>query len=200
MTTFPISGPPVTPATEQIGLLDKSTYMESPFTGAQVTTTQGYRQWQVTISFPPVTAAEANLFMGWLDSLEGQRGYFTYRPIGSGLAITGKTLNAAANQGTNIINVGGWSAGAATGLSVGNFFSLGTSMFRITSVAANANGSGVAAVSFVPAVRTTVASGTSVNFATPSVQLRVSSGDQAPAVSRDPDSISLPTLGCFEVH
>lgn len=203
MTTFPISAPPVSVAAEQIGLTQKYTAMSSPFSGAYVSTSLGFSQWHVEISFPPIhptNMASAKAFMSWLDSLQGSRGYFTYQPFGSGVALTGKTLSSTANAMTNTINVGGWSASQATGLAAGDYLTISNQMFRIVSAPASANGSGIATLSIEPFVRLTISSGNTVNFQTPTVNLRVDAEDQSMAMSRDPEAIYLPTLKCIEAR
>lgn len=200
MTTFPINTPPVTPATEAIGLKNQSVYSVSPFSGAQVTTTLGYTEWHVTLGFAPCSAAQAKAFMAWLDSLQGVRGSFMYQPHGSGVAITGKTLSAAANATTTTVNVGGWIALQAIALTAGDYVQIGGQFFRITSVPATANGSGVATIAIEPPVRTTIPISTSVNFASPSLELRVVANDETPMLSRDVDFRYLPTLNCVEAR
>lgn len=198
---YPISSPPLTAATETVALRQQYSFAESPFSGAQVTTSYGFTQWQVTIGFPPVNPTQAKTFMAWLDSLKGQQGSFTYRPVGSGVAsVTGKSLSSTAFQTTDAVNVGGFAANGATGLSAGDYCQIGTQFFRIVSVGATANGSGIATVGIEPYVRTTYAAGTPVNFATPEVRLRLAQSEEAPAQSRDPEIWSLPTLNCIEAR
>lgn len=201
--SYPLSAPPATPASERISLITKFNYAESPYTGAQSTTTTGYSQWQVSIDFPPLSRAAAKAFMAWLDRMQGPYGTFTYQPNGSGVALSGRTLSAAANAMTNNINVTGWSAGQASGLSAGDYVTIGSQMFRITVAPANADGSGICALEVMPSVRNTIASGTACNFATPTVTLRLAdsgSGNTGGSLMTTPDAITVPSLNCIEAR
>lgn len=163
----------------------------------------GFSQWQVSLSFPPMTLANAKTFMAWLDRLQGPAGTFTYQPYGSGRSLTGKTLAAAANSTTNNISVAGWSAGQSSGLTAGDYVTIGTQMFRITQAPTNADGSGNVALEIMPAVRNTIAQNTACNFATPTVTLRLAdngSGNAGGAMYSTPDTIAVPALNCVEAR
>lgn len=199
MTSYPISAPPLTPATEGIELKHHQTAQRSPFTG-HVTVVQNYSEWIVEIGFPPLRAGSsaAKAFLAWRDSLRGEVGTFLYQPHGSGVAITGKTLAGAGNATANEILVGGWTASAASGLSAGDYLSINNALFRIVSAPANANGSGQCTISVEPRLKATFTSGTAVNFATPTTKLRLANSDDQTGYSRDCDAIRFPTLRAVE--
>jgi hypothetical protein len=174
--------------------------MKSPHTGAMVVV-DNYSEWIVELSFPAQSrsTSAAKAFMAWFDSLQGARGSFTYRPQGSGKNVTGKTLAATANAYTNEILVGGWAANSATGLENGDYLGLSGKLYRISSVSPITNGSGQVTVSIEPSVRVAVASGAAVNFANPTVTLRLTLDDGMGGYSTDPDAIYLDSIMCSEV-
>lgn len=202
--TYPLGPPPVPVAGQHFLLVPKVTYMESPTSGATATVTLGYTQWQFTLDFPALSNADGLALMAWINRLQGPMGTFTYQPHGSGLALTGKTLSAAANSLTNSINIGGWTANQASGLSLGAFVTIGTQMFQISATPpANADASGICNVEVVPPVRNTIAQGTACNFATPTVTLRLADaggGSTGGAISLTPGSVTVGSVSCIEAR
>ena len=108
MTTYPISGPPITASTEDIRLVNNQGVAQSPFTG-HASIVNNFSQWQVQLSFPNQKrgSRQAKEHIGWVMSLNGTMGSFLYQPHGSGKAITGKSLNSAAYSESNVIAVKG---------------------------------------------------------------------------------------------
>lgn len=173
--------------------------MRSPYSGA-TTVIDNFAEWEFVLGFPPVSSTGAKPFLAWFNSLQGAIGTFTYTPHGAGKAITGKTVYSTGFAYANSIIVTGWSAGAATGLVAGDWFTLSSKLFQITAVGANADGSGHATITFEPSLRANVASTTAVNFATPTVVLRVQTDNKAGGggSSLGPDGIAFDALTATE--
>lgn len=166
--------------------------MKSPHTGF-TTIVDNYSEWEVKLTFAPQSRTGARAFLAWFDRLQGSVGTFTYQPHGYGKAVTGKTLFSTGYAYATSIVATGWTASAATGLDEGDLFTLAGKLYRITTVPANADGSGKATISFEPGLPADVAAATSINFATPTVTLRVVQGDEADGggVSIDSDFLYL---------
>jgi len=196
---FPLSAPPLTPATESIELKHYQSAQKSPYTGHQ-TVVENFAEWIVELGFAPQRAnsTAAKAFLAWRDSLRGSLGTFLYQPHGSGLALTGKTLASAGNAYSNEILVGGWTASQASGLNAGDYLSISNNLFRIVAAPATANGSGQCTLSLEPRLKVTFASSTAVNFATPTVKLRLANEDETAGYSRDVDALTLPTIKATE--
>ena len=160
--------------------------MESPHTFAfQAVNTAS--QWVLEFSWPRMRHAEAQVIAAWLNSLKGQIGTFRYSPQSSNRnPLTGRSLTHAAYGYATNVRMSGWAADALSGLSVGQFFSLGDQLLQITAVAAKADANGQVLVDFEPMLRPTFAAGTAVNFATPSGIFRLVS-PEGPAFTLDPD-------------
>jgi len=198
VTTYPISGPPITASTEDIRLVNNQGVAQSPFTG-HASIVNNFSQWQVQLSFPNQKrgSRQAKEHIGWVMSLNGTMGSFLYQPHGSGKAITGKSLNSAAYSESNVIAVKGWTGSEATGLEVGDYFSIGNSLHQIIVAPTNATG-GVATLEFQPPLRKDYTNGTAINFANPKVELRLASGDEANGYSQDAEAIYLRSLNCVQ--
>ncbi|OAN51853.1 hypothetical protein [Sphingobium sp. TCM1] len=158
-----------------------------------------FSQWQVQLSFPnqPHGSSKAKEHIGWVLSLNGMMGSFLYQPHGSGKPIFGKSLNSAAYSTTNTIAVKGWSGNQATGLEVGDYFSINNSLHQITVVPTTATG-GIALIEFQPPFRKSVASNTPVEFAYPKVELRLASGEAVNGSSKDAEVVYLRPLKCVQ--
>lgn len=198
MTTYPIGAPPITPSTEDIELLNNQGVAQSPFTG-HATVVNNFSQWQVQLSFPnqPHGSVNAKQHIAWVLSLNGVMGSFLYQPHGSGKPIYGKSLNSAGYASTNAIAVKGWSGNEATGLEVGDYFSINNSLHQITVVPTNATG-GIALIEFQPPFRKSVSANTLVEFANPKVELRLASGEGVNGSSKDSEVIYLRSLKCVQ--
>ncbi|WP_152639773.1 hypothetical protein [Sphingobium bisphenolivorans] len=198
MTTYPIGAPPITPSTEDIELLNNQGVAQSPFTG-HATVVNNFSQWQVQLSFPnqPHDSIKAKQHIAWVLSLNGAMGSFLYQPHGSGKPIFGKSLNSAGFAESNSIAVKGWTGSEATGLEVGDYFSINNSLHQITVVPSSAT-SGVAIIEFQPALRKNFAANTAVEFAAPKVELRIATSEGVNGQSKDAEVIYLRPLKCVQ--
>ncbi|MEV5030987.1 hypothetical protein MRBLMC3_000141 [Sphingobium sp. LMC3-1-1.1] len=198
MTTYPISGPPITPSTEDIKLVNNQGVAQSPFSG-HASIVNNFSQWQVQLSFPNQKRGSsiAKEHVAWVMSLNGTMGSFLYQPHGSGKAIVGKSLYNGAYAESNVIAVKGWTGSEATGLEVGDYFSINNSLHQITVVPTNAT-SGRANIEFQPPLRKDYAADAIVEFANPKTELRLASGDEFNGYSQDAEVMHLRSLSCVQ--
>ncbi|PTW49364.1 hypothetical protein C8J25_101872 [Sphingomonas faeni] len=191
---YPIPFPSQAPATQRLTLNRRQSATESPFTYAvQVVDTAA--QWAFEWSWPIMSHVKAEALTGWLLSLKGQIGTFTYRPrqaLTSGL--TGRTLAIQGYASNDAISVAGWAANASSGLRAGQFFQLGKQLLRIVDANAGADANGRVTISFEPSLRANIAAATPVNFASPAGEFRLSISDGY-GYTLDPNK--LPDLGSF---
>lgn len=198
MATYPLQFPRKAPAREKLQLNYRQAAMESPHTFAfQAVNTAA--QWTLEITWGRMSHAEAQVVQAWINSLKGQVGTFRYSPRSSvNNALTGRSLSSAAYGYAENCRMSGWAAGASTGLSIGQFFSLGDQLLQITAASAIADANGQVLVEFSPMLRSTFAAGTALNFASPSGVFRLITAE-GPAFTIDPDrKPEFPTLQAKE--
>lgn len=186
MATYPLSFPAKAVAREKLQLNFRQAAMESPHTFAfQAVNTAA--QWVLEVTWPRMGHAQAQVIQGWVNSLKGQVGTFRYSPRSSvDSTLTGRSLTIPAYGYAETARMSGWGANAATGLSVGQFFSLGDQLLQITSAPVNADASGQVLIEFQPMLRKTYAASTTVNFTAPSGVFRLVSAD-SPTYELDVD-------------
>jgi hypothetical protein len=191
MTSYPISGPPITAVNEVIALHRTQGLMRSPFTGTSVIV-DTFAEWTIQLAFPPVTVATSKIFNAWRDSLRGGLGTFLYHPHAASLPISGKTLSGVAYAYSNDITIGGWSGSQPSLLGVGEFLSIANNLHRIIACPPSAT-SGICTISIEPSIRVDIASGTAVNFTAPTGVFRlVDSGNNGAAgYATSPDYVTL---------
>lgn len=198
MATFPIGPAPVKPSSEDLTLFRKQGISQSIFSGASTIINQ-YAQWQLQLGFPPVNRGSVaeRKHKAWLLSLRGSEGSFLYYPVDSGKNITGKTLLSPGFAESSAIVVTGWTGGQATGLDVGDYFSIGNKLFMITQVPVNATGGNVT-IEFEPPLRANALQGSTVNFLTPRIEVRLVGGKEGQGTNKDPDFNYLKPLQAVE--
>lgn len=199
MVTYPLSAVPVTPTTEDFTLLRKQGISQSPFSGA-TTVINNFAQWQVQLGFAPVRrgSSQERAMQAWVLSLRGSEGSFLYYPVDAGKPIAGKTLYDTGYAESSSVLVTGWTGSEATGLAAGDYFSIGNKLYCITQAPVNATG-GNATISFEPPLRANASPGSTVNFATPRVEMRLAGGDGGQGASKDPEVTYLKPISAVEV-
>ena len=167
----------------------------SPWTFAtQVTHTA--TQWSLQWTWPPVTFERAETIAGWLLSLKGQVGTFRYAPRQHhAFTMSGTTLARPGYSYSDMISAKGWAANTATGLRVGQYFSIGNQLLRIIEAGAFADANGAVTISFAPELRATFSAGAPVNFTSPSGVFRLASSE-TPGYTLTPDR--LPEFGTIQ--
>lgn len=186
MATYPLSFPAKAVAREKLQLNYRQAAMESPHTFAfQAVNTAS--QWVLEVTWPRMTHPQAQVIQGWINSLQGQVGTFRYSPRSSvNNALVGRTLTSAAYGYATTARMSGWGAAGASGLSVGQYFSLGSQLLQITAAPVNADANGQVLIEFAPMLRSNFAAGAQVNFASPSGIFRMTSAE-GPAFTLDTD-------------
>ena len=144
-------------------------------------------QWTLETTWPRMTHQQAQIIQAWINSLKGQVGTFRYSPRSSvNRALTRVTLALAAYGYAETAKMGGWTANGATGLSVGQFLSVGDQLLQITAAPVFADANGQVLIEFDPMLRRTFNAGTSVDFTSPSGVFRPIS-PEGPAFTLDLD-------------
>lgn len=177
MPTYPINFTSATPSSERLTLVNKQSVQASPYSGA-TSVVNNYSYWTLELNFPRMSTSRAMAHSAWLDSLNGSTGTFLYTPMEGVVAIPRTlTLAAGAFPMSNIINVAGFQADAATGLMPGQFISIGDQLLRVSVAPAIADAQGRAIVEFNPPLRTGKPTGTTVATNNPRGTFRLMLGE-----------------------
>lgn len=86
------------------------------------------------------------------------------------------------------VQLQGWAAGEASTLRLGQYFQIGEQLVVVTEAAIAADAGGKVTVSFAPQLRRNYASGTALNFTTPSGVFRLNAGSDL-GFTIDPDRV-----------
>ena len=194
---YPLAFPSKAPNSERLTISRKQSATESTFTYA-IQVVGGASQWQLEWTWGAMSHVRAEALAGWLDSLNGQVGTFTYAPRQSVTStLTGKSLGAAAYGYNKTISATGWAANAPSTLRVGQFLQIGSQLLRITGAGAKADASGKVTISFEPELRVNYTNGTALNFINPTGTFRLNSSEGA-GYTLTPDRV--PELGSFQAR
>ena len=156
---------------------------ESPFTGAQQVQKHQGQWWEFEAALAPMTRANAELWISFLISLNGQQGTFLLGdPLGSTVrgVGTGTPLVKGASQTGNSLITDGWTATQTGILKAGDYFQLGTgSTSKLYKVLADANsdGSGDATFDIWPSINTAVANDSALTVASAKGVFRLASNE-----------------------
>lgn len=138
---------------------------ESPFTfDQQVYQHQGAR-WELEVTIPPLSHAEARAMEAFIIALKGRSGTFYFGHPLHNLTAT-VALTAAADARDEVLQASGSSVPA------GNYFQLGDHLYIVTE-----DFSGSGNLNFQPPLRASAASGASLDFSLPKSTFRMSSND-----------------------
>jgi hypothetical protein len=142
---------------------------ESPFTLEQQVYDWNAQRWECSLSLPPMTRAQAEPWLAFFLKLRGRKGTFllgnpdgaTPRGTPSGTPL----VNGAHSARASSLSIKGWTASAANVLKTGDMIQLGSgSTARLHKVLSDvsANGSGIATVDIMPALRTSYSDGAAI--------------------------------------
>jgi hypothetical protein len=186
MANYPLSFPAVSVATERLVLDKRQQAMESPFT-YNVKVVHTASRWAVEWSFPRMTLPRAEGIVGWGLSLNGQVGTFRFYPNQTvRSALTGRTLAQPAYPYNRAVRIGGYAASALSTIRVGQWFTIGAQLLRVTEASAIADTAGQITVSFEPELRILYATGEPVEFVKPFGVFRLAAST-SPTYTLDPD-------------
>jgi len=131
----------------------------SPFTAAQQVYDNGGAYWELSASLPPMERETADAYIAFFTALKGTFGTFTIKIPQAGSskgAATGTPLVNGAAQTGAVLNTDGWTSGVTGILKAGDYIQLGsaaTTRLYKNLEDANSDGSGQAALSLWPALR-----------------------------------------------
>jgi len=201
MVSYPLTMPASpAPVRSSIRLVRKTAVAESPFTGQQQTYSHPYALWQMEVTLPPMTPAQAGAWKAFIVALQGRRGTFVAGdpdmkvPLGApgeAPALSGVTVNGAGQTG-NVLNVSGM---VNKTLGAGDYIQVGQRLHMV--VENHGGGSGGTTPLFIePALRASPANGSAVVTTSPKGLWRLASDD----IGWDSDHIRLHnfTIACVE--
>ena len=180
MTTYAM---PATPnfTSAQFGLRSNTQTFTSPITRKiQVVELTGSR-WYGTFSLPPLSKADAGVWIAFLTKLRGQSHTFfgsdpaRKTPQGS---VGGTPLVNGASQTGNTLITDGWSNSTLV-LKAGDYISVDATQRQLYMVTADAttNGSGEVTLTIEPPIRVSPENNAGITTTTPSCVMRLTSGD-----------------------
>lgn len=201
MTTYPLVWPTQTGLTGAKIRRNKVTSAStSPHTGTQQVYGLPGDWWECDVTFPLMVRGDADPWIGWLLSLDGQLGTCLIPPLnghtpkGSAAGTPGTPVVAGINQTGTSLAISGLPHGAAGYLKSGDWFSLGSGFTRrlhrlVTD--ADSDGSGDSTLQFRPALRESPANGDPVYVANATGRFRLVQG----VTEEDIDNALNRTLG-----
>lgn len=192
--TYPLTFPTtVDGASTTWGLTSAVGYLESDFTFQGQKQLQQGERWEVSVTLPRLTAAQAGDYRAFLAMLRGQYGTFLLgdftRKTRLG-AMTGSPLVNGASQSGNTLNIDGVSNSITNILKAGDWLQLGSggaSRLHMVVANCNSNGSGQVAVTIVPELRSSPADNSAVVYASPMGVFQLSKNDPAIFSTSGPD-------------
>lgn len=157
-------------------LAEAATATTSPFSGSQQVQFWGGRWWEFEIEMGLTKSADGRRLSLFFDQLGGVRGTFLFQdPSMRNPAAVGSPIVAGASQTGSSIATSGWLPDI-TVLEAGQFVSLGagddTRLHRITADVVS-DGTGLATLQILPALRVSPADGQDIEIANPAVRLRL---------------------------
>jgi hypothetical protein len=147
----------------------------SPFTGGQQVQDWGGRYWSYQIDMIRLQGRNARVMDAFINGLGGLAGKFIFRDPAIQQTIAGTPLVQGASQTGSSLVTDGWPV-SATVMQTGDFFSIGTGdAMRLHQIAADAvsDASGIATLTFHPALRATPDDDAALNVTSPGVVLRL---------------------------
>jgi hypothetical protein len=178
--SYPLSLPSGirTPRSVRIGARSMVAMSESPFTGSQQVYAHAGEVWSMDCQLPPMTRAQAALWIGVLVALNGQEGtllmgvpgYTTPQGTWSG---TSPLVKGASQTGKTLAIDG---IGAGKTVLAGDYFSLGSGSsthLHMVTQAATANGSGEVTLDIWPRLRSAPGDNDALTIASPKGQWRL---------------------------
>jgi len=179
---------PVTPKVRacRFGLVPNTQVFQSPLSRVSQTLELPGSEWQGTYTYPPMTRAQAGVWLSFLVKLRGASGRFyagdeTYTtPRG---VATGTPLVNGASQTGSTLNTKGWS-GPTTGIMLaGDYiaFDLPSGLRQLHMVVAdvNSDAGGLAALVIEPPIRESPAADAAIITTSPTCAMRLVNDDQS---------------------
>lgn len=149
------------PSTVEFSVFDTVSTVTNPFTGQQQMQDWGTGWLEATITLPPLTHAQAQIWTAFLLQLRGQLGLFQFgdplaiAPQGSG---SGSPTVSGNNQSGYQLVTRGWTENASGVLLPGDWLQIGYRLYRCLDTV-NADASGAASFNVWPQLRESPADG-----------------------------------------
>jgi len=205
--SYPLALPTVTGfAQVELRAINAVARGQSPFTFASQVYRYPGQMWQADVSLPPMSRERAEVWIGWILSLEGQFGNFLLGdplgkiPRGVAAQFPGTPLVKGDGQTGQTLNIDGASAGKTGWLKAGDYIQIGAGASARLHKAlqdVNTDETGNATLSLWPRVRIAPADNTPITLSNPQGVFRLSSNEQAWSINEA--SIYGVTFGAEEV-
>ena len=182
--TFPVD-PAIGFEKFKFGLARKSLALVSPYSGKQQTQSFPYALWKVDATLSPIDCISypvaAGKMRSFMAQLQGLVQPFSITPPGVTTPATGYNgltgaVNGSGQTGTPLVT-NGWANSAAI-LLEGEHFSV-NGEFKVTTAVVNSDSKGNATISFMPALRASPVTATSIVTASPQVSVAADKDDVA---------------------
>lgn len=190
----------------ELGMSDSVAAVESPFTlQQQLQPWAGADRWDATVSLPPLSAAQAWAWEGFLAELRGKANVFQLGdprakngPRGSARGTPVVSTSGSYNlPATTSLVTRGWTASSPRVLLAGDQFQIGYRLHRVVEIV-NSDSSGDATMSIWPSLRETPADATPIVLAAPLGLFRLASNRRA--VHASPTRLTTLSFQCVEVR
>lgn len=157
-------------------LVSKTMTHASPLSGATRTLALPGAQWKFTATWPALSGDERRQVEGWLASLNGRAGRFTFSPpeypVPRG-TLRSATINGPLQTGSSLV----LSTTASATLLAGDFVQLPTGQLVRVTANATANGAGGMTVSIAPPIRVSPTHGAAVTVINPAATFMLASDE-----------------------
>ncbi len=181
LVTLPTSS---APAQMELGMTDSVAVVQSPYVPSQMQTQQwpGADAWDATITLPPLTAAQAADWEGFLAELRGPLNVFQIgdprRTHPLGVATGTPTVAAGATLNGLTLPTTGWTVSVTGILLRGDMIQVGYRLYRVCETV-NSDSSGNATLAVWPSLREVPAASAAVTLTNPVGAFRLAAGRRA---------------------
>ena len=190
MTTYPLTLPSHTGIRSvSLRATNAVAYDRSPFTFVGQAQASAGQMWEADVSLPPMKRADAEVWIAWLTSLRGQYGTFLMGDPSAATArgaLGGTPLVNGADQTGATLNIDGATASVTNWLRAGDYIQLGaagSATLHKVLEDVSTDGSGQAALTLWPHIRTAPADDATVVTANTVGNFRLSSNSSEWAIN-----------------
>lgn len=166
---------------DKLQLLRAGVALRSRYTGKRQTVNFPFAMWIFQGTLIPMDGVDAGEWRAFLLSLEGQKNTFRLPVPGSPKPLSGYTGNATVGSGGVAARAKSMQMVAPANtliLRKGDYFNVGDEL-KMSDSNVSTNGSGIATVSFQPAMRRAFVAGTAVTIQNPFIYLAADDNDSA---------------------
>lgn len=189
--TYPLALPTITAAVSiSIRMVNAVEFGESPFTFSQDVQKFDGERWEADVSLPPMSKAQARIWIAWLASLKGQFGTFLMGDPDGATALGsagGSPLVNGPGQTGESLSIDGAATSQTGWLKAGDYIQLGTgatTTLHQTLADVDTNGSGQATFDIWPSMRSAPTDSSAVAVVNPQGRWRLAANTQGFSIGR----------------